>query len=259
MNSRLEVVACLVLLTACSQALVSQPTPTSTAIPTDTPAPTSTPHPTSTPTHPPTVAPTPTIELPPVTSEFLTDVGMLSYDPFDNMNNWQWDRQTSANNNGVFEMQGTSFWASNLSLKQHLSEGEGILLSFKVRSANGQSEFVFVTGDWQTDSFRQFGIYNHTRPKADLFQGKYGLGGNDLYGNLNLHADTWYNLLMAIGENGEFLAVMWDPNSDGLRAIYNETIGERWTGKDWQFRPKANEGETLFVDDLYRFSFGEIK
>jgi len=122
------------------------------------------------------------------------------------------------NTNGVFEMQGKSFWASSFSLKQQLAEGDGIMLSFKLQKANAQSEFVFVTGDWQTDSFRQFGIYNGKRPQADLFQGKNGLGGNNLHGNLTLQADTWHNLLTAIGKNGEFLAVMWDPNSEGHHA-----------------------------------------
>jgi hypothetical protein len=55
-------------------------------------------------------------------------------------------------------MQGKSFWASSFSLKQQLAEGDGIMLSFKLQKANAQSESVFVTGDWQADSFRQFGI-----------------------------------------------------------------------------------------------------
>ena len=199
------------------------------------------------------------MESPSLTVEFLTDVKVLSYDPFDNMNNWDWDNQTGKNTNGVFEIQGKSFWTSSFSLKQQLAEGDGIMLSFKLQKANAQSEFVFVTGDWQTDSFRQFGIYNGKRPQADLFQGKNGLGGNNLHGNLTLQADTWHNLLTAIGKNGEFLAVMWDPNSEGHHAIYNETIGEKWSGKNWYFMPKAEEGESLYVDDFYRISFGEIK
>jgi len=34
------------------------------------------------------------MESPSLTVEFLTDVKVLSYDPFDNMNNWDWDSQT---------------------------------------------------------------------------------------------------------------------------------------------------------------------
>jgi len=244
-----------VLLSGCAPASTPvPPTLTFTPIP-----PTDTPVPTATPTKLPTVTPTPTIEPPSVTTEFLTDVKILSYDSFENMNNWDWDSQTGNINNGVFEMQGKSFWGSSFSLKQKLVDGDGVMLKFKLQKVSGESEFVFLTGDWQTDSFRQFGIYNSKRPKADLFQGKNGLGGNNLNGNLTLQPDTWYYIIMAIGKNGEFLAVMWDPNNEGHRAVYNETINEKWVGKNWTFMPKANEGETLYVDEFYRISFGEIK
>lgn len=245
-----------ILLSGCAPASTPVP-PTSTFTPIP---PTDTPVPTATPTKPPTVTPTPTIAPPSVATEFLTDVKVLSYDSFDNIKNWDlWDSQTGSITDGAFELKGKSFWAGGLVLKNRLKDGEGILLSFKLVKANAQSEFVFSTGDWQTDSFRQFGIYNGKRPKADLFQGKNGLGGNNLHGNLTLSTDTWYNLLMVIGKNGEFLAIMWDPTSEGHSAVYNETIGEKWTGKSWDFIVKADEGETVYVDNFSRISFGEIK
>jgi hypothetical protein len=192
-------------------------------------------------------------------TEFLTDVKIRSYDPFDNGNNWDWDSQTSSINNGVLTMQGTSFWASSFALKRQLVEGDGIMLKFKVQKANAQSQFVLVTGDWQTDAFRQFGIDNARRPTADLWQGKNDLGEKGLVGTLNLHPDTWYSILIAIGKNGQFFAAMWDPNSDGHQAVYKETVGDKWAGRSWLFLPKANVGETLYVDDFYGISFREIK
>ena len=210
-------------------------------------------------TKPPTPLPAPTIEPPSTATEFLTDVKVLSYDPLNSMNNWNWDSQVGNLANGIFELKGRYFWGSSLSPKMQLADGDGIILKFKLQNANGESEFVFDTGEWQTDSFRQFGIYNSNPPKADLFQGKNGLGGNYLHGNLSLKPDTWYNILMAIGKNGEFLAVMWEPADETQRAVYNETIGEKWSDKPWFFIVKENEGETLYVDDFYRISFGEIR
>ena len=64
---------------------------------------------------------------------------------------------------------------------------------------------------------------------------------------------------MAIGKNGDLLAVMWDPGSEGHRAVYKETVGEKWRGRNWLFMPKATEGETLYVDDFYEFAFGAIE
>lgn len=64
-------------------------------------------------------------------------------------------------------------------------------LSYKtIKNADYQSEFVLATGENRTDSFRQFGIYNGKRPKADLLQGNNSIGGNNLNGNRSLKADT---------------------------------------------------------------------
>ena len=160
------------ILTACSQAPISIPTPKNTPAPmaTATELPTATP-----------IPPTPTIAPPAQATDFLSNVAILSYDPFYNLNNWNlWDASTGSITNGVFELQGKSFWATGSAFNRNLNEGDGVILTFKLKNANAQSEFVFDTGDWQTDSFRQFGIYNGSRPEADLFQGKNDLGGNNL-------------------------------------------------------------------------------
>jgi hypothetical protein len=238
--------------------------PTSTPLPTNTPVSTSPPTltPTFTPTitHIPTFTPTPTIEPPQILNEFLTNVKILSHDTFDNLNNWDWNNENSTLANGIFEMRGESFWASSIVLKQQLLEGNAVLLKFKVQKANAQSEFVFSTGEWQTDGFRQFGIYNGLSPMADLFQGKNGIGGSYLHGNLTLKPNNWFNVLMSIGKNGNFLAVIWDPNNEAHRDVYNEKlIAEKWAGKTWGFHVGEDEGETISIDDFYSISFGEIK
>ena len=133
------------------------------------------------------------------------------------------------------------------------------MVRFKVQKTNAQSEFVFVTGDWQTDGFRQFGIYNATRPKEDPFQGSNGLGGYDRISSLTLQSDTRYHLLLAIGHNGHFLAMMWDPNNKAQRAVFIEAAGADWVGKNWIFLPKANASATVYVEDFYKIAFGDIK
>jgi hypothetical protein len=248
----------IVLVNGCTPTPQPIP-PTFTPIPpTKTPVPTNTP--TVTPTKQPTITPTPTIEPPQLLTEYLTDVKILYHDGFDNLNKWDWNDQTSTLSNNVFEMRGTSFWASSLILKQSLLEGDAVMLKFKVQKANGQSEFVFSTGEWQTDGFRQFGIYNGISPMADLFQGKNGIGGPYLHGNLTLKPDNWFYVLMAIGKNGNFLAVMWDPNNEAHRDVYNEKLSAyKWAGKTWGFHIGEDEGETISVDNFYRITFGEIK
>ena len=220
--------------------------------------PINTPMPTVTPTKLPTATATQIIEPPVITTEFLTDVKVLSHDPFDSSNsliNWEWgSNQVGTIANGVLELKGVSAGG-----KEQLTYGDGIMLKFKLQNANDVSGFSFDTGVWRTDSDRGFGIINTTHPHVGLTQGTEVIDQSHLRGNLSLETDTWYNILMAIGENETFLAIIWDPADETQRVIYNVKLGEKWSGKRWLFDIVIWGDETISIDDFYRISFGEIK
>lgn len=245
-----------VLLSGCAPASTPVP-PTLTSVP-----PTDTPVPTSTSTKPPTstpIPPTPTLAPPSKLSDLLNDVVIKSADNFDNINKWiTWNSQTTTELNGVLEIQGQRDWQGALVYSQKFQEGMGFVIEFKNISGN-EYEFVVDSGNWDTDSFRSFGIYGGKRPKADLWQGKNAIGGNYLHGNLSLTKDTWYSLAIAIGKNGEFFAVIWDLNNPSNGAIYHETLSEKWVGKTWEFLIQTNTGTTLNVDNFSVFSFSGVK
>jgi hypothetical protein len=192
-------------------------------------------------------------------AEYLTSVRVVKYDPFDDMHNWNFREETGSLKDGMFELRGTDRWHSSFWFKQPFNEGQGLSIRFMSQNANASSELVFVSGDWLTDTFRQFGVYSAFIPKGDLFQGRSNLGGYDLKGNVAVLSNTWYELLMAIGHNGHFLAVVWDPSHDTQRAVYDLLAGANWAGRSWVFLPKANTGETLYVADFYKIAFVDIK
>ncbi len=231
--------AILVMLTACNMKPLAPPT---AAVPDS-----------------PTVQAGPTVDPLPVPSEYLTNAAVVSYDPLDNMDNFLFHSETGALTDGVFQLNGTPSWQSNVSFKQPFNEGEGLVVKFKVQQANARSELVFVSGAWLTDTFRQFGIYNGANPTADLFQGTSDLGGQPLVSNLTIQPGTWYEALLAIGHGGHLLGVLWDPNNVGQRTVNDSNLGADWTGRSWTFLPKVNVGETLYLDDFYKLSFGDIK
>ncbi len=195
----------------------------------------------------------------PVVNEYLTGSRIVFFDPFNNMNNWNYRPETGALSGRVFELQGTPLWHSSFWPKQEFTEGQGLVIRFKVQNSNARSEFVFVTGDWMTDSFRQFGVYNAVVPKGDLFQGLSNLGGYNLRGTLRVLSNTWYYLLLAIGRNGHFLAVVWNPDDAAQRTVYDVLSPPNWTGRSWVFLPKASTGETVYVTDFSRLRFTDIK
>ena len=216
-------------------------------------------HPGPTPRGLPTATLPATIEPLPIANQYLTDVTPVSYDPFDNMANWNFRSETGTLANGEFQLVGTARWQSSFWPKQQFTDGQGLAIRFIVQRANAQSELVLVTGDWHTDTFRQFGVYNAVLPKGDLFMGTMDLGGYDINGNLHMLSNTWYELLLAVGRNGKFLAVVWNPDDETQRAIFDVVAGPNWAGRSWVFLPKANESEGMTFDDFYRFSFGDIK
>jgi hypothetical protein len=245
------------LLSSCTTKPTSMPISTNSPVPASaTPVPvTETPAPTATP-----IPPTPTIEPPSIISEYLNGVKILSLDAFDNLDNWgAWNLQTGSLKNGTYEITGQEGWMSGLVLINKISEGNGLTLKFKL-SENGDylSEFVLATGAYQTDSYRQFGIYTQKYSTADLYQGTNGLGFNNLNGNLVLQPEVWYNLMMAVGDGGDLIAVIWNPDDPTNRVYYHEILGKKWDDLNFEFQAKANIGQTYVIDDFMSFTFTEI-
>jgi hypothetical protein len=245
-----------VFISACTSVSPSLPSAIPTVeISTETPIPTNTPLPSKTP-----IPPTPTVQPPTILSDFLTNPKVMMVDNLDNLKNWEaWNPETGNISNGMFELTGQADYLSGLAFRKRIGEGDGILLKYKtVNNKDYKSEFVLDSGEWQTDSFRQFGVYNGRVPKADLWQGKNYLAGNNLHGNLSQKADTWYNVLIAVGKEGELFAVIWNPDDPSKKSIYKEKIGKKWEGLNYNFVAKADIGETMYIDDLMMVKFDAI-
>jgi hypothetical protein len=211
------------------------------------------------PTGAPSATPRPNIDPLAVAADYLTNPRIVTYDPFDSMENWSFNKETGTPTGGMFELQGTPGWHSSFWRRQGFKEGQAVAIRFEVQHSNARSEFVLVTGDWLTPTFRQFGFYNAVIPKGDLFQGTLDLGGYALQGSLNILSLDWYEMLLAIGPAGHMIAVVWDPANPSHRAVHDLAGGPNWAGKSWVFLPKANTGEVVAVDDFFILRFGDIK
>lgn len=237
-----------VLLSGCAS-----PTPAPTPIPpthtpTLEPTATSTPTPTKTP-----IPPTPTVAPPEILLKYLDNVSITSTDDFSSSTGWDlWAGKIS---DGVLEIVGKDW--NGLGKKGVFPEGTGIVINFKYEKGS-EFEVYYDYGSWQTDAYRRFGIYYWAAsPKANLWLGKRGLGFNNLHGNLKSRSETWYTLLMVTDIDGEFLAVIWDPENPERTAVYNER-NDKWAGYNWNLRIGANKG-TIIFDDFMEVKFSGIK
>jgi len=231
-------------------------TPIETTVTTSsTPSPTNTNIPTAT-----TVPPTPTVEPPPFLSGFLTDVQIRLTDGFDTLDNWHtFDSDSGAVSNGMFVLKGKADWSSGVVFNQPLTEGFGVMIKVKTGdNADLKSGIIFNTGEYNMDNYKQFGIYYGRIPQTNLVQGKTGLGYKNLEGNFTPVANSWHSLFMAIGRNGELLAVIWNPNDTTKWSIHHVTMGEKWANLTWEFLAQADIGETVYLKDFSLFTFGQI-
>jgi len=62
---------------------------------------------------------------------------------------------------------------------------------------------------------------------------------------------------MVTDDEGEFLAVIWDPENPERTATYHEK-NEKWAGYKWNLRIGANKG-TIVFDDFVEITFSGIK
>ena len=214
---------------------------------------------TGTPSGIPLPTPRPSINPLAVAAEYLTQPRIIAYDPFDSMDNWVYKKETGTPGNGMFELQGTPRWQSSFWNRQEFKQGDAVAIRFEVQHADARSEFVLVTGNWLTPTFRQFGFYNAVIPKGDLFQGTQNLGGYGLQGDLRILSNTWYEMILAVGRSGHMLAVVWNPANPTQRAVHDLAGGPNWVSLTWVFLPKANVGETVTVDDFFVMTFGDVK
>lgn len=221
--------------------------PTNTLVSTNTPKPTNTPNPTSTP-----IPPTPTIIPPALLNEYLENVKITAIDTFDNGDGW--DLTAGRITGGVLELVGKDW--DGLTRNKRFKEGSGILVNFKY-TMGSDFELYFDNGAWQTDSYKRFGVYLALGyAESNLWIGKNG-SGNYLRGNFYPSPDTWYSLLMVVGKDGDFYALIWDPTNPANHITDRKKI-EDWNSITWRFAIGANKGTILF-DDFTEFTFDNIK
>lgn len=203
-KSLMFAVSFLVLIMAC-QSLA--PAPTATPQPTETLVPTSTATTTPKPTNTP-IPPTPTVEPPSVLSEYLADVRVVKIDNFDNLNGWgTYDSQTGKLSDGMYVITGHGDWSAGLVRNGKFGEGKGLMFEFKYDKGT-EFEFILDKGEYQTDSYRRFGVFGFGYPQANLTQGKNAIGYKNLSGNFRPQPDTWYNYMAGVGFEGNFIALI---------------------------------------------------
>lgn len=207
------------------------------------------------------IPPTPITEPIPLVDGFITNLQVLRLDNFEDActkPKWNSDWATEKFSDGVITVIGEEYWKAGVSRNKDFSEGEGIVLRFKFEKGT-EANIFFDSGDWSTSPYRRFGInIRQDSVQTDLWQGKTGMGDKNLNGNFKPKPETWYNLMIVISKDGEFLEAVWEPDNPGHVITYHQQLGDNWTGLTWRFKIGANKGKVL-IDDFSEIVFDKIK
>lgn len=199
------------------------------------------------------------IAIPEPVNRYLKDAYVKFYWRFDQIDDcykilwkapWRWVTVGDAGLN----ITGRQKWETKLDRYQFFTQREGILLSFKVAKYT-EANFSFHTGISSTNRYRQWGVrLRGQQILPNLYLGTSNLGGPALEKGFELQEDTWYNMLLALGDNGSFMTLIWDPDDPSHVISYTKELGNSWDASEWRFSIEANSGN-LYIRDFHEIRF----
>ena len=206
------------------------------------------------------IPPTATVEPLGIMQANFVNPQIKYVESFENLDSWSmWNEESVELNNGEIILTGQRDWNSALVFNELIKENQGILLTYKARyNLDSKAEIVFVSGEYQTEDFRQFGFYIGPTPRANLYQGHNGIGFTYLNGNYGIRKDTYQTLIMAVDDEGTFSVIIFDPDDLRKQYIYKEKLGDKWKDREWDFRITVTEPEKITINQFQYFQFTEF-
>ena len=188
--------------------------------------------------------------------DYLNDVKIVEVDSFDEPLANQWNVINGTLENGTLKIIGNNNY-DGVSRNRDFREGEGIIIDFSY-SQDSVFELFMDRGEYNSDTYKRFGVYIDNDFVSVNERGGGNLGGAGFSGNLTLQPGTNYSALIAILPNAEFLQVIWDPNDPSGSLSYREQMDQSWLGMNWDFYVQAGKG-TILLDNFREIKFSGAK
>lgn len=268
-NLLIVLALCSWILSACQPAQIP-PTATVTPLPsTNTPPPTNTPEPTL------TSEPSPTpISYPDILDQSFSNIQILYRDDFEFMLQGMSPRGwVSTNNNAVMRItnksnitinpqpnsQGDIFYYAD----EVINPGKGVFFTFQytgtkdnftwgLDNINAQGRFF----EFKTEGYYSFAMQMMGNSlSAHVIEGPY-LKDDDFKGGLNLLEGTWYNFVVALDTNNNYIIKIWEPYSPENQLVYIRNWPNSPTA--YYFVSWIGADRTLWMDDFTIFGFDDL-
>jgi outer membrane protein assembly factor BamD (BamD/ComL family) len=203
----------------------------------------------------------PDIRSPSPVSDILSNARVTYHDSLDvpSLVDWTYETGVLQTADGLLRIQGVANRANQVRPKQDFYGGNAALVLFKYDA--GANPYLFLeTGEWETPTYKRWGIradsYNSIFI-TEIREGTSWLDPNPLLGDNVTVSSTWYYLLLAVSQDGEFVAQVWQRDDPSKRAEYRHTFGLDWAGHAWTLVLQTDSGD-LYVDSYTQIAFSRI-
>jgi hypothetical protein len=218
----------------------------------------------------PTVAPEETLQSSPSptptpipVSAFIPDAEVFFQTDFDSEEELPetWSATHTVFEDGVAVVDANEDW-QGLYTGYRWASGETLLWRFRY-AAGSQANISVSAGEWETASFRQWGILNdHGQMTPQFWEGERYLLLGWHEGFVQLEPDHWYVLMIHIGSPDEpFVIRIWDEEVPGAVMETRQTFGDPgWDNLQWNASATNGPTGALEIDhfeaiqDLPEFS-----
>lgn len=139
-----------------------------------------------------------------------------------------------------------------------LQDGEGVFIQFQ----NAAQSFLSVrisSGEWDVEGFHELeftiGLENLVTSTSFLGERDYKI--SPLFGTLSPLPDKTYNMLLAVGREGNIQILVWDPELPENKLMFSEQFSEDWAGQVWGFKMQATQGNAT-ISEFTKLQFENI-
>ena len=196
--------------------------------------------------------------LPAAVDSALTDAQVYDHDDLNELvpDRWYASAAGIAVVDGVLLADGTPDWATWWGAQRAFQSGDAVLVRFRT-DENAQFEFHLERGGWATSDYRRWALHVGNRFEIGIWEGALPRRYGQLVGTLAVHPETWYDALLVIGRDGQFVTCIWEDGADQPQLEYRHHLGDGWTGGGWLFGLGANRGRVA-IDAVTEVAFRKV-
>jgi hypothetical protein len=158
---------------------------------------------------------------------------------------------------GFLTLQDTESW---LKIKKYfkiqIDENEGVFMRFKF--SPGSTSRVYLKAFSKDNKELRWGLLPGYFPRTYIKEGTFKYNEKYIEGDLILHPDHWYHLIIGKDNQMNFKILLWDPINPEIRNEFQQEQADDWNTRPWELEVGVISGD-FSIGEIWEFTFNEIK